>query len=98
LSLYEPDTQIVSLMEANGPAVTTRHIHGRRTEERTSPDGVVRLPACGALVWIDPTVRPLTSGQAAQPVNSRVSVTPATPGESFVFRGFRLLAVPGKCE
>jgi hypothetical protein len=98
LSLYEPSAEIISAVETKGGAVTTRHIHGSRMEARSSQDGVVRLPACGVFVWVDPVVRPVGSGGPVQSVNARVSFTDARAGDSWQFRGFRFVSVGGNCD
>ncbi len=99
LSYYDPDIQILTVTAGDAGEVITHRIRGTRMKTQTSTDGIVDLPSCGTLAWVDPVVRPTRNGRVlTESTHSRVFFTRAAPGDSFEFRGFHFIARREACE
>ncbi len=85
-------------MSRDGGPLTTWHIVGKHVTPRTSADGIVRLPACGMLAWVDSMSRPVASdGITIRSTHPHVFFTPAVAGKSFDFRGVRFIVGEEAC-
>jgi glycosyltransferase involved in cell wall biosynthesis len=99
LSYYYPGAHIVVVPNyAPHGQLTTQYIHDRRTIEQKSPNGVVRLPACGTLAWVDRTAGPVASdGSLVPSTRSSVFTVPAAAGKSYKYHGIRYVVNRGRC-
>jgi glycosyltransferase involved in cell wall biosynthesis len=100
LSYYDPDAHIVVVPMYPAPhgQLTTAYIHERRSIQQKSPKGVVRLPACGTLAWIDRKAGPVASdGSPVPSTRPRVFAVPAVAGKSYEYHGIRYVVNGGTC-
>jgi hypothetical protein len=97
LSYYSPDLAILTVATGSDGKTRTRQLRGTRMSE-ISTDGIVELPSCGTVAWIDPAVRPTrTNGLPLDSTRLRVYYTHPASGESFDFHGFRFIAGRQTC-
>lgn len=99
LSYYFPEVQIIVVKAQDSRLPTGWLFRHKRAQEWSSKDGLIRVPSCGLLVWVDPDARPKTTADGpAMRWRYPVSFTRASPGRVFDFRGFRFVAAPGDCS
>ncbi|GEM_PF-2176967 len=99
LSYYFPEVRIIVVKAQNSGPPAGWLFRKKRAQEWSSPDGIIRVPSCGVLVWADPDAQPRSA--ASGPAIRRrypVSFTRAAPDRVFEFRGFRFLTAPEYCS
>ena len=99
LTYYAPQAHVVVIERGNGRPVASRHYVGTRTATRALADGIVALPACGTVAWVDLAYRPVAHGGVAlNSYRSLIYFAPARAGGSFDFRDVHFVAGGEPCS
>jgi hypothetical protein len=99
VSYYVPDARVIVIRAQSQEAPAGWNIRHEHRETWSSTDGIIRLPACGTLAWVDPQVRARDDrGVPVGSWNYPVSFTHAALGESFQYRGFRFITTQDNCR
>ena len=78
LSYHEPRITTILLFDPHNGITVTRRIVDRHDVLLTNPNGVVMVPSCGTLVWVDPEIRPSANDAVPiQQTGKQVFFTPA---------------------
>ena len=99
LSYYDRHVRILVVSRGADGAIQTRNILGSEVVTGSIRDGIVRLPGCGTLAWVDPNTAPVSSGETLTPwAHARMFSSPVKPGDEFEFRGMRFVAGETTCD
>lgn len=93
VSYYFPHAHTIVISSTDRTRPAAWQVYQRRPVPLSINAGVIGLPACGSIAWLDFNVRPVSStGEHASVLlpNAALTYTKAAPGVSYEFHGVRL--------
>ena len=98
VSYYLPEARVLVIRTKDQNASEGWRLYRNQSQNWKSAGGLILLPACRWLAWVDPVDTPTDRHNA--PLASRtypVSYTRAAPGETFQYHGYRFIATQEEC-
>jgi hypothetical protein len=99
LSYYNPGVPIIAVDAAANSTTRVLHIQGNHMTETIVDGTSIDIPACGAVLWVDPALPPTKAdGTPLRATHLRVFAAHPSRGDTFDFHGFRFVATRHGCN